>query len=57
VILDEAGNSRHARLISRSDSRIPVYIIPTDEELMIAQHTLSLLLNASSSSVRHVRVS
>jgi acetate kinase len=57
VILDEAGNSRHARLISRSDSRIPVYVIPTDEELMIAQHTLSLLLNASSSSVRHVRVS
>jgi acetate kinase len=57
VILDEAENSRHARLISRSDSRIPVYVIPTDEELMIAQHTLSLLLNASSSSVRHVRVS
>ena len=57
VTLDEAENSRHARLISRSDSRIPVYVIPTDEELMIAQHTLSLLLNASSSSVRHVRVS
>jgi len=55
--LDEAENSRHARLISRSDSRIPVYVIPTDEELMIAQHTLSLLVNASSSSVRHERVS
>ena len=57
VTLDEAENSRHARLISRSDSRIPVYVMPTDEELMIAQHTLSLLLNASSSSVRHARVS
>ena len=57
VTLDEAENSRHARLISRSDSRIPVYVIPTDEELMIAQHTLSLLVNASSSSVRHERVS
>lgn len=57
VTLDEAENSRHARLISRSDSRIPVYVIPTDEELMIAQHTLSLLLNTSSSSVRHERVS
>ena len=57
VTLDETENARHARLISRSDSRIPVYVIPTDEELMIAQHTLSLLLNASSSSVRHVRVS
>ena len=57
VTLDEAENSRHARLISRSDSRIPVYVIPTDEELMIAQHTLSLLLNAPSSSARHERVS
>jgi acetate kinase len=55
--LDEAENSRHARLISRSDSRIPVYVIPTDEELMIAQHTLSLLVNTPSSSVRHERVS
>ena len=44
MTLDEAENSRHARLISRSDSRVPVYVIPTDEELMIAQHTLSLLL-------------
>ena len=57
VTLDEAENSRHARLISRSDSRIPVYVIPTDEELMIAQHTLSLLVNTPSSSVRHARVS
>jgi acetate kinase len=57
VTLDEAENSRHARLISRSDSRIPVYVIPTDEELMIAQHTLSLLVNMPSSSVRRERVS
>jgi len=55
--LDPTENSRHARLISRSDSRIPVYVIPTDEELMIAQHTLSLLLNRPSSSARHERVS
>ncbi|ABE61731.1 acetate kinase [Nitrobacter hamburgensis X14] len=57
VTLDPTQNSRHARLISGSDSRIPVYVIPTDEELMIAQHTLSLLLDRSSSSVRHERVS
>ena len=57
VTLDEAENSRHARLISRSGSRIPVYVIPTDEELMIAQHTLSLLLNRPSSNTRHERVS
>jgi acetate kinase len=57
VRLDEIENSRHARLISRSDSRIPVFVIPTDEELMIAQHTLSLLLNAPSSNPRRERVS
>jgi acetate kinase len=43
VALDPAENSTHAGKISRSDSRIPVYVIPTDEELMIAQHTLALL--------------
>lgn len=57
VTLDSTKNSRHARLISRSESRIPVYVIPTDEELMIAQHTLSLLLNRPASSARHERVS
>jgi len=55
VALDPAENSRHARLISRSDSRIPVYVVPTDEELMIAQHTLSLLMNQPSSNLRQAR--
>ena len=32
------------------DSRVPVYVMPTDEELMIAQHTLSLLWNRHSFS-------
>jgi acetate kinase len=43
VIIDPAENGKHAGKISRSDSRIPVYVVPTDEELMIAQHTLALL--------------
>jgi acetate kinase len=55
--LDPTENSRHARLISRSDSRIAVYVIPTDEELMIAQHTSSLLSNRPSSNPKHERVS
>ena len=55
--LDPTENSRHARLISRSDSRIAVYVIPTDEELMIAQHTSSLLSNRPSSNTKHERVS
>jgi len=57
VTIDPAENARHARLISRSDSRIPVYVVPTDEELMIARHTLSLLMNAPSPRPRHERVS
>jgi acetate kinase len=57
VVLDPAENSRHARLISRPDSRTPVYVVPTDEELMIAQHTLSLLLNRPSANANRARVS
>jgi acetate kinase len=45
VALDPTENSSHALKISRPDSRTPVYVVPTDEELMIAQHTLALLMN------------
>lgn len=55
--LDLVENARNSRLISRSDSRIPVYVVPTDEELMIAQHTLSLLMNGQSTNPRQERVS
>ncbi|MEY9413689.1 acetate kinase [Bradyrhizobium japonicum] len=55
--LDPVENSRNSRLISRSDSRIPVYVVPTDEELMIAQHTLALLMNGQSTNPRQERVS
>jgi acetate kinase len=43
VSLDAAANTENRSLISRPDSRIPVYVVPTDEELMIARHSLSLL--------------
>jgi acetate kinase len=43
IALDPLENARHTQKISRADSSIPLYIVPTDEELMIAQHTLSLL--------------
>jgi len=43
VALDTAANARHAQRISRPDSRVTVYVIPTDEELMIARHTWALL--------------
>jgi acetate kinase len=42
VALDPDENARHALRISRAGST-PVYVVPTDEERMIAEHTLSLL--------------
>jgi acetate kinase len=56
ILLDPADNAAHALRISRRDGRVPVYIIPTDEELMIAQHTLSLL-DRRASNHRHERAS
>jgi acetate kinase len=41
--LDPDANARGKTVISRNDSRVAVLVIPTDEELMIARHTLSLL--------------
>jgi len=57
ITLDEAENARHATKISRSDSRIPILVVPTDEELMIAQHTLALLMNRQSPNQKRERVS
>jgi acetate kinase len=57
VTLDHDENLRHAQRISGSESSFPVYVIPTDEELMIAQHTLTLLMSKSSSSPKRERVS
>ena len=41
---------RGAALISRPDSRVALYVVPTDEELMIARHTLALLTASRSQS-------
>ncbi|HEY7244062.1 MAG TPA: acetate/propionate family kinase, partial [Xanthobacteraceae bacterium] len=43
VELDPTANAAHALRISRANSRVAVYVIPTDEELMIARHTMALL--------------
>lgn len=57
VSLDRDANAKHARLISRPESRVAVYVLPTDEELMIARHTWSLLSQKPMSSPKHVSVS
>lgn len=50
VRLDARENANNALKISSVDSKIPVYVIPTDEERMIAEHTVSLLWNERSSA-------
>jgi len=43
VELDEAANAKGGPRISRASSRVSVYVVPTNEELMIARHTKALL--------------
>lgn len=57
VKLDAAENARHSQLISSSASLIPVYVVSSDEGLMIARHTLALLMNGSAASPVQARVS
>ena len=43
VEIDPAANEANAAKISSPGSRLPVYVIPTDEERMIALHTRKVL--------------
>lgn len=43
VELDAAANVQSRPLISTPDSKVKVFVIPTDEEAMIARHTIHLL--------------
>ena len=45
--LDHERNTAHADTVSRPDSRCMVRVIPTDEDLMIARHTLVALSSTS----------
>lgn len=40
LTLDAAANARNDLLISAPQSRVPVFVTPTDEESMIARHTI-----------------
>ena len=57
IVLDTAANAENKLLISRPDSRLPLYVIPTDEELMIARHTWSVLSHRPDKSLKYERVS
>ncbi len=43
VSLDEAANRANAQIISLPSSDVTVFVIPTNEEAMIAKHTLAII--------------
>jgi acetate kinase len=43
AVLDPEANEAGAMSIAKPASRVGLYVFPTDEELMIARHTLALL--------------
>lgn len=46
-VLDEAANQAAALRLTHADSPRPAYVLPTDEEIVIARHTLALLGDAT----------
>ena len=59
VELDEAANLAEelgARCISAAGSRVAVWVIPTNEELMIARHTQAVLLGRGGHEWRSARI-
>ena len=45
VRLDDEANTGNGPRISRAESAVSVWVVPTDEELMIAQHTRRVLVS------------
>jgi acetate kinase len=50
ITLDHEANERHATRISAPGSRVSAWVIPTNEELTIAQHMDAVLLRKSSNA-------
>ena len=48
---DPAANSAARLVISHPHSKVGLYVVPTDEELMIARHALSLIAGRMSAAV------
>jgi acetate kinase len=46
--VDPAANAANATTISRPESQFPIFVIPTDEEQMIAKHTLAALASTGT---------
>jgi acetate kinase len=48
VELDREANRQNAQIISSERSRVRVFVIPTNEEAMIARHTLAAVSAAAA---------
>ena len=46
VKLDAAANRERQVDISAADARVPTFVVPTNEEMMIAKHTMNVLTAA-----------
>lgn len=55
IEIDLKANAGSALLISSEQSHVACYVIPTDEEWMIASHTLRLLRDRSSTPLQRKR--
>src|SRR5215510_4012852 len=53
--IDEGANARGGPLISSPGSGVPCYVIATDEELMIARHTLHVWQQQASPQLKEKR--
>src|SRR6266496_6403105 len=48
IEIDEEENNKNATIISTGKSKVKVYVIPTDEEIIIAKSTIGLYLRAQN---------
>jgi acetate kinase len=55
--VDPAANAANATVISTPESQFRIYVIPTDEEQMIAKHTLAAIARAGTQKVGRLAVS
>jgi len=55
IALDEEANARGGPLISRTGSAVSVWVVPTNENLMIARHTRRLIEDAAGTRIVRTR--
>src|SRR6185312_13768262 len=55
AVFDPAANAAGKQVISKRESRVALLVVPTDEELMIAQHTVALLPERSGGGATRQR--